>query len=93
VLNQFAPFGPGNMRPVFVARNVELYGTPRIVGNNHLKFKVRSNSQVFDAIGFNLGGFIDKLLHGRRTIDLAFSLDEGEIAGEVVPQLKIRDIK
>ncbi len=93
VLNQFAPFGPGNMRPVFVARNVEIYGTPRIVGKNHLKFKVRSNGQIFDAIGFNLGGFIDKLLHGRRTADLAFSLDESDFAGEAVPQLKIRDIK
>jgi len=93
VLGQFAPFGPGNMRPVFVARNVEIYGTPRIVGKNHLKFKVRSNGQIFDAIGFNLGGFIDKLLHGRRTADLAFSLDESDFAGEAVPQLKIRDIK
>ena len=93
VLNQFAPFGPGNMRPVFVARNVEIYGTPRIVGKNHLKFKVRSNGQIFDAIGFNLGGFIEKLLHGRRTADLAFSLDESDFAGEAVPQLKIKDIK
>jgi len=93
VLSQFAPFGPGNMRPVFVARNVELYGTPRIVGRNHLKFKVRSNGQVFDAIGFNLGSLIEQLLHGRKTLDIAFSLDEGEYAGEAVPQLKIRDLK
>ena len=93
VLNQFAPFGPGNMRPVFVARDVEVYGTPRIVGNNHLKFKVRANGQIFDAIGFNLGGLLDKILRGRKTIDVAFSLDEGEYAGENVPQLKIRDIK
>lgn len=93
VLSQFAPFGPGNMRPVFVARNVELYGTPRIVGRNHLKFKVRTNGQVFDAIGFNLGSLIEQLLHGRKTLDIAFSLDEGEYAGEAVPQLKIRDLK
>jgi single-stranded-DNA-specific exonuclease len=93
ILSQFAPFGPGNMRPVFVARNVELYGSPRIVGRNHLKFKVRANGQVFDAIGFNLGSLMEKLLHGRKTVDLAFSLDEGEYAGEVIPQLKIRDLK
>ncbi|MBF8293505.1 MAG: recJ [Bacteroidetes bacterium] len=93
VLSQFAPFGPGNMRPVFVARNVELYGTPRIVGRNHLKFKVRANGQVFDAIGFNLGSLIEQLLHGRKTLEIAFSLDEGEYAGEAVPQLKIRDLK
>lgn len=93
ILSQFAPFGPGNMRPVFVARNVELYGTPRIVGRNHLKFKVKTNGQVFDAIGFNLGALMEKLLHGRTAIDIAFSLDEGEYAGEAIPQLKIRDLK
>ena len=93
VLGQFAPFGPGNMRPVFVARNVELYGSPRIVGRNHLKLKVKTNGQVFDAIGFNLGALMEKLMNGRRFIDIAFSLDEGEYAGEAVPQLKIRDLK
>jgi single-stranded-DNA-specific exonuclease len=93
ILSQFAPFGPGNMRPVFVARNVELYGSPRIVGKNHLKFKVKANGQVFDAIGFNLGGLMEKVMNGRRNIDIAFSLDEGEFAGETVPQLKIRDLK
>jgi single-stranded-DNA-specific exonuclease len=93
VLSQFAPFGPGNMRPVFVARGVELYGTPRIVGNNHLKFKVKTNGQIFDAIGFGLGGLIGKLGNGKKTLDLAFSLDEGEFAGETIPQLKIRDLK
>jgi single-stranded-DNA-specific exonuclease len=93
VLSQFAPFGPGNMRPVFVVRGVELYGTPRIVGKNHLKFKVKTNGQVFDAIGFGLGGLLEKLNTGRNAVDLAFSLDEGEFAGESVPQLKIRDLK
>ena len=93
VLGQFAPFGPGNLRPVFVVRGVELYGSPRIVGNNHLKFKVKTNGQVFDAIGFGLGGLLEKLNTGRKTIDLAFSLDEGEFAGQSVPQLKIRDLK
>ncbi len=93
VLNRFAPYGPGNMRPVFAARKVDLNGPPRIVGNNHLRFKVRKNGRVFDAIGFNLGGLIGKLQNGRKQIDIAFSIDEGEYAGELVPQLKIRDVK
>ncbi len=92
VLGQFAPFGPDNMRPVFAARNIEVLGTPRIVGKNHLRFKVRSNGHVLDAIGFNLGGLIGRVQPGRR-VDVAFSLDEGDYAGETVPQLKIRDIK
>jgi single-stranded-DNA-specific exonuclease len=93
ILHQFAPFGPGNMRPVFVARNVELYGTPRIVGEKHLKFKVRTNGQVFDAIGFNLGHLIGNLVPGRRDMALAFSIDESDYTGETFPQLKIRDVK
>ncbi|MBI3578144.1 MAG: single-stranded-DNA-specific exonuclease RecJ [Ignavibacteriales bacterium] len=93
ILSQFAPFGPGNMRPVFVARGVEVYGAPRIVGNNHLKFKIRTNGHVFDAIGFNLGNLISRVPAGRKDLSLAFSLDEGEFAGETFPQLKIRDLK
>jgi single-stranded-DNA-specific exonuclease len=92
VLSQFAPFGPQNMRPMFVARNVELYGQPRIVGKNHLRFRVRKASRVLDAIGFNLGGSLEKL-QGRKSIDIVFSIDEGEFAGEIIPQLKIRDVK
>jgi single-stranded-DNA-specific exonuclease len=92
VLNQFAPFGPENMRPVFAVRGVEVLGQPRIVGKNHLRFKVRSNTAVVDAIGFNLGNLIGKAQPGSRA-DLAFSLDESEYIGEAVPQLKIRDIK
>jgi single-stranded-DNA-specific exonuclease len=92
ILSQFAPFGPENMRPVFAARGVEVLGQPRIVGKNHLRFKVRSNTHVVDAIGFNLGHLLSRVRSGSK-VDLAFSLDEGEYAGETVPQLKIRDIK
>jgi single-stranded-DNA-specific exonuclease len=93
VLSQFAPFGPGNQRPVFAARGVELYGQPRIVGNGHLRFKVRRDGRVFDAIGFNLGPLMDRLQNGRKEVDIAFSVDEGEFAGELVPQLKVRDVR
>jgi single-stranded-DNA-specific exonuclease len=92
VLSQFAPFGPENMRPVFIVRCIEVIGQPRIVGKNHLRFKVRSNTHVVDAIGFNLGHLLSRVQNGKK-VDVAFSLDEGEFAGETVPQLKVRDIK
>jgi single-stranded-DNA-specific exonuclease len=92
ILQQFAPFGPENMRPVFAVRDVGIIGTPRIVGKNHLKFKVKKGTFVIDAIGFNLGHLRDKIRPGMTGVDLAFSLDENEYRGEVVPQLKIRDI-
>jgi single-stranded-DNA-specific exonuclease len=92
ILNQFAPFGPENMRPVFAMHGVEVFGQPRIVGKNHLRFKVRSNTHVVDAIGFNLGHLLSRVQSSKK-IDVAFSLDESEFAGETVPQLKVRDIK
>ncbi len=93
VLSQFAPFGPDNMRPVFAVRGVQLVGPPRIVGKNHLKFKVRKDTHVIDAIGFNMGQHLEAVRAAGQGLDLAFSLDESEYMGEFVPQLKIRDIK
>ena len=81
------------MRPVFAVRDVGIVGTPRIVGKNHLKFKVKKGTFVIDAIGFNLGHLLEKIRQGMTGVDLAFSLDENEYRGEVVPQLKIRDIQ
>lgn len=104
LLNQFAPFGPQNPRPVFAVRNIEVLGTPRIVGTNHLKFKVKQGTRVIDAIGFNLGGLIDRIHSTKGAtvenrvdpvngVDLAFSIDENEFAGTTLPQLKIKDLK
>ena len=92
VLGQFAPFGPENPRPIFVVRNVEVIGQPRIVGKNHLRFKVRSGGNVIDSIGFNMGDLLPRAAAGSK-VDLVFSLDEGDFSGETVPQLKLRDIK
>lgn len=101
VLKEFAPFGPNNLRPVFLVRGVETVGVPKIVGNDHLRFRVRQNNYVLDAIGFGLGGLIDRVRENNRGIDLVFSIDEhempatvsGSAAGEAYPQLKIKDIR
>jgi single-stranded-DNA-specific exonuclease len=101
LLNEFAPFGPGNMRAVFLARDLELAGPPRIVGKNHLRFKVKQNGSVIDAIGFNLGPLIGKLTPGRKDIQCVFSIEENEFAArnngngprETVPQMKVKDIR
>ncbi|RPH95582.1 MAG: single-stranded-DNA-specific exonuclease RecJ, partial [Calditrichaeota bacterium] len=64
LLKRFAPFGPQNMRPVFVSRNLQIVGSPTIVGKNHLKFKVRQDGKVFDVIAFNMGNMIHRLTPG-----------------------------
>lgn len=101
LLNEFAPFGPGNMRPVFLARNLELASPARIVGKNHLRFKVKQNNHVIDAIGFNLGHLVSRLPPGRKDIECVFSIEENDFAAhnggngkrETVPQLKIKDVR
>jgi single-stranded-DNA-specific exonuclease len=102
ILKQCVPFGPGNMRPVFLAKNVEVIGSPRIVGKDHLRFKVRDGQIVFDAIGFGLGRLVSRIEPGRKNLDIVFSIDENEWNGgnngngksyDRYPQLKIKDLK
>jgi single-stranded-DNA-specific exonuclease len=93
VLEKFAPFGPQNMRPVFVTYQVEVVGTPHIVGSNHLKFKVRRGDQVFDCIGFGFGEFLHKM-HSRPTyIDLVYVLEFNHWNGTDKIQLRLKDIR
>jgi single-stranded-DNA-specific exonuclease len=95
ILKQFAPFGPGNMTPIFIAEGLKDTGYARGVGEDekHLKCSVyQPGSNPIGAIGFNLG---DKLNVVKRIkpFDAVFSLDENEWNGTVSLQLKLRDIR
>jgi single-stranded-DNA-specific exonuclease len=93
LLKQFAPFGPQNMRPTFLSDDVEVVGSGRIVGKNHLRFKVRQDGIVLDVIGFNLGNFLTQLKPARNDLRLVYSVEESEWNGETFPQLKAKDLK
>jgi len=95
IIEQFAPFGPGNMRPVFVAEKVEVTGFPRLVGNNHLviSLKQKGCEKVFDCIGFNMGHYCEHLNRPGVVIDAAFSIDKTEKDSKIFPQLRLKDIK
>jgi single-stranded-DNA-specific exonuclease len=94
ILDQFAPFGPGNMRPVFIAENVELANYPRIVGKNHLLSTLKQNGgdKVFDAIGFNLGYYAEKIAKDRDLIDIVFTIEKIARNGISYPQIRLKDI-
>ena len=64
LLEKFAPFGPQNMRPVFLTRNCEIIGRPSVVGNNHLRMRVRKGSTVIDVIGFGFGDMLSQISTG-----------------------------
>ncbi|MEP7218286.1 MAG: single-stranded-DNA-specific exonuclease RecJ [Bacteroidota bacterium] len=92
VIKQFAPFGPGNARPNFVARDAEIVGYPKIVGKDHLKFRVRSGSGFIEAIAFGMGGRMGELAGGIR-YDVVFNIEENEYRGTITPQLRILDFR
>ncbi|PIQ08263.1 MAG: single-stranded-DNA-specific exonuclease RecJ [Ignavibacteriales bacterium CG18_big_fil_WC_8_21_14_2_50_31_20] len=95
ILDQFAPFGPGNMRPVFIAKNVQLANYPRIVGSNHLLATLKQNGgdKVFDAIGFNLGYFAEIIAKDRDLIDIVFTIEKISRNEVSYPQIRLKDIK
>ena len=93
ILRQFAPFGPGNMRPTFFAHDVEVLGEARIVGRDHLKLKMRQNGAVFDAIGFNLGSQLFRVNGAHARADILFTVQENAWNGNVIPQLNLKAIR
>ncbi len=95
LLTQFEPFGPENQRPIFVSRDVKIQGLPTIVGNGHLKLRVKQNgSAVFDAIGFNMHDYEPLLrkCNGER-VDIAYMLEENYWNGRRSIQMRLRDIQ
>ncbi len=96
ILDQFAPFGPGNHRPVFLARNVRWTNNPRIVGKNHIigMLKQENSDKVFDAIGFNLGGIMNEIVDKNKILmDIVFTIDKFYKWDKAFPQLKLKDIR
>ena len=93
MIEQFAPFGPHNMRPVFITYQVEVVGTPQRVGSNHLKLKVRRGSKVLDCIGFGFGDFMHKLHIRPIYVDLVYVLEFNYWNGTNKIQLRIKDIR
>ena len=94
LLTQFEPFGPGNLRPIFVSENICIEGVPSIVGNGHLKMKLRQeDSAVFDAIGFNMHEYLPKLRNcEEQKIDVAYVLEENHWNGKRTIQMRLKDI-
>ena len=95
ILKQFAPYGPENMSPVFMATGLTDTGYAKCVGGDlrHLKCRLKdaSSGAGFNAIGFDLGNKCDLLTDGKK-VRAAFCIEENEYNGNVSLQLKLKDI-
>lgn len=90
---QFGPFGPHNMRPVFLMRNLTDSGYSKIVGEKHLKvtLKCPNTNQIFSGIAFGMAEKLDLLKEGQ--VDIVFCLSINEYRGSQEIQFDIKDIR
>ncbi len=99
ILKQFAPFGPGNMAPLFMSENVIDTGYAKLVGKNgdqrHLKLEVvhkNHSGNPIKAIAFNMGHFWEPV-HEGRSFSLCYHIDENTWLGNTSIQLRVKDIR
>lgn len=93
ILNQMAPFGPKNMRPVFVSENVKVHSL-RILKDAHLKIAVKeaNSEQIFDVIGFGMAE-LAKAIKEVKNVDICYTIEENIYQNNTYLQLRLKDIK
>ena len=93
ILNQFAPFGPENMSPIFITRNVYVSGYAGLVGENHLKMTVmQEGSPAFDCIAFNQGIHLPEIEEGK-PFDICYHIEENIWREKRSIQLNVKGIR
>lgn len=96
ILKQFAPFGPGNMSPVFKTDNVVDAGQSRAVGKQkHLKLTMKQNwdiANTLSGIAFQKGEYYEQIRNGN-PFSICYHLEKNEWQGKVNLQLNVKDIK
>jgi len=95
IIKQFAPFGPGNMTPIFMTEDLIDTGYGKCVGeeDKHIRCTVtQSGREKFVCIGFNLGNKLN-LIKDKKRFKAVYSVDENHWQGNVSLQLKLRDLK
>ena len=92
LVSQMEPFGPQNLRPVFIAKRVSDTGFSKIVKELHLRVVLKQNDVTLTGIGFNMAEKY-ALIETKQPLDVVFSIDENEWNGETNVQLKLIDLK
>lgn len=91
-LNRMAPFGPGNMKPVFASLNVTDSGYAKIVGEHHLKMRIMQNgSYSINAIAFGASAQLSDVRN--RSFSVCYYVEENVWQGKKSLQLNVKGIK
>ncbi len=92
IVEQMEPYGPENLRPVFITKNVTSTSWTKVVKENHIRFVVKNENITLTGIGFNLAEKFH-LLQLNKPVDIVYTIDENEWNGETSLQLKVIDFR
>lgn len=92
IISQMEPYGPENLRPVFITRNVTDTGWSKIVKEQHLRFSVNKDNITISGIGFNMASKYE-LLQQKKTVDIVYTIDINEWNGNSSLQIRVIDCK
>jgi len=92
IVEQMEPYGPENLRPVFITKKVQNTEWTKIVKEQHIRFVVKNKNITLTGIGFNLAEKFS-LLQMNKPIDIVYTIDENEWNGETSLQLKVIDLR
>jgi single-stranded-DNA-specific exonuclease len=92
ILRQFGPFGPQNMKPLFVTKGVSDSGWSKVVGTDHLKFYLKKNGASLQGVGFGMGARLERI-RSSGPFDICYSLEENEWNGRKRIEMLVKDIK
>ena len=90
-LNALEPYGAGNPRPVFLARNLCILSEPRLIGQRHLKMNVAGpKGRPLETIWWNGAEQLAMMQNG---VDMAYTIETSNWTGETFLQLSVQDVR
>jgi single-stranded-DNA-specific exonuclease len=92
IIAQMEPFGPENMRPIFIAKEVYDTGYTKLVKEQHISFNVTQGKTNVRGIGYNMPDHM-KIIKSGKPFDLVFQLQLNEWQGNQSVQMQVIDIK
>ena len=93
IVEQMGPFGPGNMRPVFVTKDVYDTGYSKVLNGNHLKLNILKDGQdPRNGIGFGMGDYMS-IIEQKETFDISYQLYANVWNGQTKIEFKLKDVK